>query len=402
MNRVYPPVRGATGRVLKDLARTLAREGWHVTVITSGSRAGEERAEGVRIIWVKGPEKPKNIISYMWVWLKMFFVAMRLKPRHLLVTMTDPPLLATAGAFIAKYKKSRHINWCQDMYPEVMPALQMRIPNFLMRWFTALRRHAMNGCDVVVVNGRCMVKYLEDDGVDMQKIAMIPNWPDVELTDPQALEVTGTPYQHADETMVRPFDKQIKSDRRFRVLYAGNIGRVHTVETILNAAEILEKEQSDIEFVFVGKGQKFDRVAEQRAKRGIDNIRLLPPQPLSRLREMMESGDVHLISLKDKAEGFVVPSKLYSALAVARPCIFVGPKNCETAQVINDFQAGAVLANGDAKGLAQAITDLRQNSDLWIAAHQGAMQAREIYTPKAAMDAWMLCAWETVKDDLAA
>jgi NAD(P)-dependent dehydrogenase (short-subunit alcohol dehydrogenase family) len=40
MNRVYPPATGATGRVLRDLARAFAKAGWQVTVITCGPKSG--------------------------------------------------------------------------------------------------------------------------------------------------------------------------------------------------------------------------------------------------------------------------------------------------------------------------------------------------------------------------
>ena len=49
VNRVYPPVRGATGRLLRDLALNLKREGWHVTVVTTGDEASDQTNEVCRI-----------------------------------------------------------------------------------------------------------------------------------------------------------------------------------------------------------------------------------------------------------------------------------------------------------------------------------------------------------------
>ena len=57
-------MRGATGRVLKDLAKSFAHEGWHVTVISSGPVAGETRESGIRIIRVKGAEKPSGALFF--------------------------------------------------------------------------------------------------------------------------------------------------------------------------------------------------------------------------------------------------------------------------------------------------------------------------------------------------
>lgn len=398
MNRVYPPVRGATGRVLRDLASSFAREGWHVTVVTTGDAAGEERYDSVRIIRVKGDQKPESFFSYLWIMIKMMWVTLRLESRHVLVTMTDPPMLVVAGAFIARFKKCRHIHWCQDLYPEVLPALGVSIPDFAMRFLIKLRRNSMDKCDKVIVNGRCMADYLITDGLEARNIAMIPNWPDIELTDPEMIGETGESYLPVDENMGRPFDEQKKNGRKFRVIYAGNIGRAHPISTIIDAAEILDEEKSDIEFVFVGDGKRYDDLVQERSKRGVDNIRVLPYQPLSRLRETMESGDVHLVSMREKAAGFVVPSKLYAALAVARPTVFIGPDATETAQVIKDYKAGLIVDNNDAKGLADAIRAYREDSSFWVKAHKGAAEAREVFTPKDSIDAWIDRAWAIVSD----
>ena len=176
---------------------------------------------------------------------------------------------------------------------------------------------------------------------------------------------------------------------KFRVLYSGNLGRAHPIGTVLDAAEILGREAPDVELVFVGDGAGQDRLMAERARRRLENIRFLPWQPASRLRELMESGDVHLISMTHDAAGMLVPSKLYSALAVARPCIFIGPAQSEAARVINDFKAGRVVSQGDAEGLAHTIMDFRNSGEMWMAAHQGAGQAGRIFVPEESLNAWL-------------
>lgn len=391
MNRVYPPVYGATGRVLRDLAEGFAREGWHVTVVSSGKIAGETRKNGVRIIRVKAEERPRHIFVYLWIWIKMFIIAMRLKPRDVLVSMSDPPLLVVAGAFVARFKKSHHVNWCHDLYPEIMPSLGMKLPKFVMNIFISWRRRAMCRADQVIVNGRCMAKYLVSDGLDVRHISMIPNWPDRELVEDGYKDDAKRRDVIGDVDDIRPFDRLIKTDQKFRVLYAGNLGRAHPFETILGAAEILQKKKPDIEFVFVGGGFQYDDLVEMRAKRGLDNVRMLPFQPASALQEIMESGDVHLVTLHDDAAGFMVPSKLYTGLAVARPCILVGPRDSENAKVIEEFEAGFVVAQGDSESLAAAILTFREDGDAWFSAHRGALQAKDVFRPANSIRAWIDC-----------
>lgn len=404
INRVYPPNRGATGRILRDLARSFAREGWHVTVITTGAKAGQERDGSIRVIRVKGPAKPSGMFGYGWIWIKFLLKAFRQPSRNLLVTMSDPPLLVLAGNIVAGVKKSRHIHWCQDLYPDVLPALGFKFPGFILNFFKSLSRKALKNCDKVIVVGRCMARRLASDGLEPTHITVVPNWPDFELIRTAGIneqnKAVADVEVNGQASGVKPYAQLLKEGAKFRVLYAGNIGKAHPIKTILDAAEKLNTEFPEIEFIFVGDGNRFDDVAKQRAMRQLDNVRLLPYQPASRLKEVMESGDVHLISMKEEAAGFIVPSKLYAALAVKRPCIFIGPGQSETAKVIHDFHAGDIIAQGDSEALAEAIKRYRLDADQWFAAQSGAASAGEVFVPKESIKAWIKRAWAVVEQDM--
>ncbi len=396
INRVYPPVRGASGRLLRDLARAFAREGWEVTVITTGLKASKERDGGIKVIRVRGKEKPSGVLSYCCAWVRMSWVALRYPATNLIVTMSDPPMIAVAGRLLKRIKKNRHMHWCQDLYPDLFPALGARFPGFLMDRMMDASRRAMNDADKVVTIGRCMASHIAAT-VDTRKISVIPNWPDYELVRPPAGADAVPEVSGVDGS--KPFESQLKHGPKFRVLYAGNIGRAHPLQTILGAAEILDHQHPEVEFVFVGDGPRFDEVARERVRRGLHNIRLLPFQPLTRLRQVMESGDVHIVSLKDDAAGLLVPSKVYAAMAAGRPCLFIGPSESEAARVIHDFRAGAVIQQGDAEALADQIRRYRLNGEEWFAAHEGAAKAGKIFVPEESVRAWIERAWAVVEPD---
>ena len=398
VNRVYPPERGATGRILRDLAKSFAREGWLVTVVTTGTDALIDRDGSIRVVQVKGPGQPSKL-GYLWVWIKLLFAVMKQKKHHLLVTMTDPPLLVLVGNIYSFFKKTHHIHWCQNLYPDVLPALATKLPEFLLNIFKRLSMWGLKSCDRVVVIGRCMARQITLDGIDPTKITVIANWPDQELVNPKDF-TNGFDQRVQDVEGAKAPDDLIKDAPKFRVLYAGNIGEAHPTESILDAAEILKDEHPEIEFIFVGEGKRFDQIAETRQKRGLENVRLLPFQPPSRLKQLMESGDLHLISMKEEAAGYIVPCKLYSALAVKRPCVLVGPQQSETAKVISDYKAGAVVPQENAKALAEEIKRFRLNGDDWHAAHDGAANASKVFVPGQSIDAWLERAWDVIGPDL--
>jgi colanic acid biosynthesis glycosyl transferase WcaI len=400
-NRVYPPSRGATGRMMRDLARGFVKAGWDVTVITTGAQKAIEQDGDIKIIRVKALMRRKTVSAYALAWVKMLWAGLFHARTDLIVTMTDPPMFVVAGHIIRSVKKTAHIHWCQDLFPDLFPYLGVSFSKLLMRLFTKLSRRAMKKCDKVVTVGRCMGKRLKKEGVVASKIAIIPNWPDYELLgEERTKRASKTRKYKKGGKNIRPFDQQFKDghEQKFRVLYSGNLGTAHPVDTIIGAAQKLAKTHPDIEFVFVGGGSNVDRLAAERARLRLENIRFLPFQPARRLNDLMQSGDIHLISMKNEVAGMLVPCKLYSALAVERPCVLIGPKECEIAQVLNDFSAGAVVPQGDAEGLADIIRQYRTDSDVWFKAYEGASKAGRLFVPDESINAWVERAQDVINN----
>lgn len=389
-NRAYPPSLGATGRLLADLAEKLAQQGFDVTVFTAGPEACDVMDRDVRVIRVRDA-RSKTGLQYMRVWLVLFLkgICHKGKP-DLIVTMTDPPLLVIMGAFLAFLKKTKHMHWVQDVYPDLFPHVRVKMPKFLMYFLKSCARVAMNSADRIVVIGRCMGRYLALNAIQAKKMVFIKNWPDKELVQSFDDYRGSTTAVQRLEMRSSSGKKLIVDERpKFRVLYAGTLGRAHPIDTILQAAVILQDKLPDVEFLFVGHPSQQEELAKERERLGLSNVRMLPLQPHYRLAEMMYGGDVHLISMKDSVLGMMVPSKLSSAMAAERPCIFIGPELSETAKVIHEFEAGTVLSHGDVQGLVAAIEMYRYDQQAWFSAHEGARKASAMTVRDELIDMWI-------------
>lgn len=377
INRVYFPGRGATGRILRDAAEAFAKEGWSVSVLTTGDDEEITRVNGVQITRIKAPLKRKSVFGYVLIWFRLYARAMKMSRRDIVVSLTDPPMLVVIGDWFSRVKGSAHIHWCQDLYPDLFPALDIKLPNFIMRFLRRLSRRAMKQADRVIVIGRCMARYLVETGLNLSDLTLITNWPDKEILAPA-------------QEMERMYEAQpLFQDARprFRLIYAGAIGRSHPMKTIMEAVVALNDSHPDIEFVFVGDDAGHERLARQRDRYGLSNIRMLPFQPPGRLRHVMESADVHLVSLNDEAAGLMVPSKFYSALAAARPCLYIGPADTEITHVNDYFHCGGNILNGDSQGLIRAIMGYRDDEQAWRVAQEGAIKARNVFLPEQSIQA---------------
>ena len=156
------------------------------------------------------------------------------------------------------------------------------------------------------------------------------------------------------------------------VCYAGNLGRVHDVDTVLSAMTILDERaktsRSDmaakIMFVFIGGGAKRARLEREAIKRGLTNFRMRPYQPKERLGETLSVGDVHLVSLDPALEGVIVPSKFYGIAAAGRPTIFIGAKDGEIARLLEANGCGFSVATRDGEALTRRLLELASDRNL--------------------------------------
>lgn len=349
----------------------MAGQGHDVTVLTTGGRAGAQReTHGVYVVRLHVSEDNRSFLSNLWVMLRLFFKALKLPKQDIVISMSDPVMMVLPGSVIATFKGAKHVHWCHDLYPDLLPILNYRLWSPLQKILEGINRRALKSCAKVVVIGRCMQAELVKKGIPAAKVKLVPNWYDPVLTRP-VMELTDPPLP-----------------QKFRILYAGSIARAHPLKTILNAARILNETDHDIEFVFVGEGVGFQKLARERARLGLENIRLLPYQPQERIRALFESGDIHLISMRSDAVGKLVPSKFYSALAIKRPCLLIGPQECEVAKVMEEYQSGITIPHGQAGALAQAIRYLRDNGADWYMLQEGAAKAGQVFTPEASLKAW--------------
>ena len=303
--------------------------------------------------------------------------------KGIIITLTDPPLLLVLGPFLKWFKKCKLIHWAQDIYPEV--AEELGVTNkggFLARLLRRLSTWALRRQDLIIVVGRCMQQRLLQRGVDPGKIVVIPNWaqagnreskgeaPEFRSTGAgtmasaqgkiltQALVEKGLePVLAAGEN----FRRQHGLTARFVVMYSGNFGLAHPFGAIVSAIGCFEKKVPQILFVFIGSGPRLSWLTEQLKDRA--NVRFFPFQPKEKLGESLAAADLHLASMNENLCGLVVPSKIYGILAAERPCVFIGPKESEAAQILTEFECGTVVASSDHAGLISAIGEYASNAD---------------------------------------
>ncbi|MEJ2673195.1 MAG: glycosyltransferase family 4 protein, partial [Deltaproteobacteria bacterium] len=348
INRYFWPDESATSQLLTDLAEDLQAAGHEVHIFTSRQLYNQAQAclpreqlwQGIRIHRLPTSSFGRRHFLGRLFDIMTFHLALRfasgitVSPEAWFV-MTDPPLIVNTVIKLRQRLGGRIIHHVDDVYPDLAVAL-----GSLPRWggvAAFLNRGAqkgLKGCEQVLALGECMARVLRAKGVADDHLAVTPPW---------ASGSSLYPLEHTQNH----FREEIGIPRGdFVVMYSGNMGLGHRFESILGAARSLAQDHS-IHFVFIGDGAKRQQIETFRRSQKLQNIMLLPYQSRERLRETLSAGDMHLISLDPRVQGFIVPSKLAGILAVGRPAVFLGDEHNSIAAAILHGDCGYVIpANG--------------------------------------------------------
>ena len=113
----------------------------------------------------------------------------------------------------------------------------------------------------------------------------------------------------------------------------------------------------------MGKGARRKEVETFVEDKKTNNITLLGYLANDVFEIVLQSADMHFISLRDGFEGIMVPSKLYSSLAIGKPILFEGNKQSEVARVIEKFNCGLYVPHLNQEKMIDQLNRLIQEKE---------------------------------------
>ncbi|MEW6496424.1 MAG: glycosyltransferase family 4 protein [Cyanobacteriota bacterium] len=310
-----------------------------------------ENLEGLQWNWlyavpyqVNNWRRYVNMVSFC---LTLFLIGL-FKPKPDLIIGSSPQLLAAFTAWIlAKLRGATFYFEVRDLWPQVLIELGGKSPNSLivrlLAWIEGL---LYRQSDRVIVLASGLVDYVSKRGA--VEVVWLPNGPDVEQFQVELpIELTKAQY-HIDP-------------QRICLMYTGAHGTANSLNTIVEAAQILGQSHPDrFQILLVGDGPDKAQLMEQAT--GIQCLEFRPPIPKAEIPMLLKAADGLILTLKDVPlfRYGVSPNKLYDAYATGKPVVVaVGGTINQEVQV---HQVGFTAEPEDAKGLAEAMIQLAQTS----------------------------------------
>lgn len=163
-----------------------------------------------------------------------------------------------------------------------------------------------------------------------------------------------------DDEGIYPRDLAKDTDK-FLVHFHGEYAPFHGVKTILQAADLLKKE--DIQFQIIGKGITYEADQQLARELNLQNVKFIDPVPYDTLADYMAKADVCLgIFGGNERMLRVTTNKVIESIAMAKPLIT--GRNEPVQELLTHEKNVYLVERANATELAKAILRLKRDAAL--------------------------------------
>jgi hypothetical protein len=257
----------------------------------------------------------------------------------------SPPFLIHLLVPLKLLWRGRLIYRITDFHPECLIAAQDR-PSRALNLLLGLTNFWRRRVDGFEVLGEDQRRRLNVTGVPAERIALVRD---------------GSPVTFVPGDPVEPLPADLTG--KCVLLYSGNYGVAHEVDTVVRGYELHHKQGSGRVYLWLSAtGAGADEVAGQLTTAGVPFHRS-SPVALEKLAGVLRAPAAHLVTLRDSFVGYVMPSKIYACLESGRPVLFVGSADSDVDLLARSGAGGYWRVScGDFKGFAAALESLADQS----------------------------------------
>jgi glycosyltransferase involved in cell wall biosynthesis len=364
----FPPEVNAPASRTYEHCREWVKAGHRVTVITcapnfpagrlyEGYRnrlVAREHMDGIEVVrvwsYITANEGfLRRTLDYLSFMFTAVPASLAVRRPDIIVATSPQFFTACAGYLASRMRRIPYVFELRDLWPESIRAVGAMREGTLLGMLERLELFLYRKAAAVVAVTHAFRDNLAARGIDPGKVHVVTNG--------------------ADLTRFRPMEKdraleaRLGLEGRFVAGYIGTHGMAHALETLLDAAALLQAEgRDDIRLLFLGGGAARQELVERAGRMGLANTLFLDSVPKSEVVRYWSLLDASIIHLR-RTDLFttVIPSKLFECMAMGIPVLH-GVRG-ESAAIVEREEAGLVFEPENARALAGRIRELADDRD---------------------------------------
>lgn len=357
----FPPETNAPASRTFEHAREWVGAGHRVTVITCAPNFPhgkvfdgyhnrlwqQEEMAGIRVIrvwtYMTGNEGfALRILDFVSFMVSGFLAALFVRRPDVIVGTSPQFFTAVAAWAAAAFKRTPYVFELRDIWPESIRAVGAMKESRLLNMLEKLELFLYRRADAVVSVTHSFKRNLIERGIDGDKIHVVTNGVDASRFHPREKDAE--------------LQAELFIEGCFVAGYIGTHGMAHALDTLLDAAAILQDDPQTqhIRILFVGHGAARDRLLARAEEMGLQNVIFRSSVPRDAVPAFWSVLDVALIHLR-RTELFttVIPSKMFECMGMGIP-IVLGVEG-EAADIIGQTGTGLTFEPENSRQLAEKL-----------------------------------------------
>lgn len=338
---------------INDICYELAKKGHDVTVLTglpnypkgkvlNDYKWFKNRNQIINDVKIKrcslvgrGSGIIKMCINYIWFAISASIKALFMKKDFdiVYVYQLSPITMVLPAILVSKIKKIPLVIHCLDQWPISITTGGISKKSIIYKILQKISIWIYKKANLITISSKSFKTYFEKELKIFAKEKGLLYWPS---------------YAESDYENIL-FEKNDKFD----LLFAGNVGPAQSVETIIEAANILKNEKN-ILFHIVGDGLSLQECKNLAQKYNLSNIKFYGFHDVKEMPNFYKIADAFLITMiNNEVVNNTLPAKVQSYMVAGKPII--GAISGEVKKVIEDADCGLCCESLDYKKLAKII-----------------------------------------------
>ncbi|KPP83010.1 MAG: Glycosyl transferase, group 1 [Oceanicaulis sp. HLUCCA04] len=391
----FPPEVNAPASRTYEHAREWVRLGAKVTVITCAPNFprgkvfpgyrnklhSTEEMDGITVIRVwtyitANEGRYRRTLDYVSFMLSAFIASFGVRKVDIIIG-TSPQFFTAISAFLVSlFRRRPWIFELRDLWPASIKAVGAVRAGPVLATLEAIELFLYRRATRIIALTEAFKAELCARGIEPEKIAIITNGADLTHFRPSARPVS----------LVR----ELGLEGCFVAGYVGTHGLAHGLETLLEAASLLQArdDTAHIRILLLGDGARKPALRQRASELGLENVVFADSVPKTDVPQYWALLDVSIIHLKrDPLFTGVIPSKLFECMAMGLPVLH-GVEG-ESAEIVRREGVGETFTPQDAADLASRLAELARSPGTLAAYREKCLRAAPRYDRKTLANAML-------------
>ena len=326
-----------------------------INLIESAELYAEKEYENLKYVHIKcssykgsGLKRIKNMLQFQGRFKR---VMKRFEKPDVIVADCNCVNYRGLLSFARKYRIP-FITEVRDLWPlSIVEYKNISDSNPIIKYLYSQEKRMYRYSDAVIFSMEGGKDYIREKGwdkiIDLNKVFYINNGLDVAVQD-----------QQREEFILE--DPDLNGDT-FKVIYAGSIRMVNSIDHIVQTAELL-KDRKDIEFLLYGEGDKLAELKSYCAEHSIESVKFKGRVDKRYIPYICSKASINLISVKQTgvSKYGVSWNKLFDYMAAGRPILSTVEVNYD---LIKHYNCGISLSEQTPQAISEGILKIYNMSE---------------------------------------